>query len=398
MRAHPNPGDGPAISCDVLLLGAGLANSLLALELRRRRPSLRVVMVERRLGLDELHTWCIFRPDVRAEAWPIVKPHLDQSWSAYTVTFPEHTRRLTTDYGCLTGASLSRAVVASLGGAYIEGAEAREAGPEGARLADGRAISAPLVVDGRGWRSSPALHCGWQKFVGLDCRLDRAHGLAWPTVMDASVEQVDGYRFLYVLPLGPDRLLIEDTRYSDVPHVDRGELNAAIRGYAAARNWRIAEVLRQEEGVLPVVLGGDLAAFLAEQGSLPAVGMRGGFFHPTTGYSLPRAVETAALIASAPRLVSHEIASTLQRRAAADWQASGFYRLLNRMLFQAAVPRERYRILQRFYRLPLPVIERFYAGRSTLADKARILLGRPPVPVVAAIRAMRHRRPAVAHA
>jgi len=58
---------------------------------------------------------------------------------------------------------------------------------------------------------------------------------------------------------------------------------------------------------------------------------------------------------------------------------------LNRMLFRAARPDQRYRVLERFYRLPQPLIERFYAGETTLADKARILSGKPPVPIGAAL-------------
>ena len=45
------------------------------------------------------------------------------------------------------------------------------------------------------------------------------------------------------------------------------------------------------------------------------------------------------------------------------------------MLFRAADPPERYRILERFYRLPEPLIGRFYAGRSTAFDRLRILAG-----------------------
>jgi lycopene beta-cyclase len=49
------------------------------------------------------------------------------------------------------------------------------------------------------------------------------------------------------------------------------------------------------------------------------------------------------------------------------------------MLFLAAEPPERRAVLERFYRLPESVIARFYAGSTTAADKARILIGRPPV-------------------
>ncbi|WP_333929639.1 lycopene cyclase family protein [Sphingomonas sp. LR55] len=72
----------------------------------------------------------------------------------------------------------------------------------------------------------------------------------------------------------------------------------------------------------------------------------------------------------------------------ATWKSRGFYRMLDTMLFRAAEPEERYRILERFYRLSPSLIGRFYAGRSTLADKARVLTGKPPVPIVRAVRAI----------
>ncbi len=55
------------------------------------------------------------------------------------------------------------------------------------------------------------------------------------------------------------------------------------------------------------------------------------------------------------------------------------------MLFRAARPGDRYKVLQRFYSLGEPLIERFYAGKPTLFDRCRILVGRPPVPLGAAV-------------
>jgi len=59
------------------------------------------------------------------------------------------------------------------------------------------------------------------------------------------------------------------------------------------------------------------------------------------------------------------------------------------MLFRAAEPEERYRILERFYRLDAGLIARFYAGQSSLLDRARVLAGKPPVPVGRAWQAIR---------
>jgi lycopene beta-cyclase len=149
--------------------------------------------------------------------------------------------------------------------------------------------------------------------------------------------------------------------------------------------------VREETGVLPVTIGGDFAAFLAD-GGLAKLGMRGGFFHPTTGYSLPDAVRVAALLARQPALSGTALHALLEAEARRLWRRRGFYRMLNRMLFHAAKPSERYKVLQRFYRLSPGLIGRFYSGRSTRADKLRTLIGKPPIPIPVAVSALVRRR------
>ena len=56
------------------------------------------------------------------------------------------------------------------------------------------------------------------------------------------------------------------------------------------------------------------------------------------------------------------------------------------MLFRACAPGDRYKVLERFYRLSPGLIQRFYAARLTKWDKARLLIGKPPVPIPAAIK------------
>jgi lycopene beta-cyclase len=67
--------------------------------------------------------------------------------------------------------------------------------------------------------------------------------------------------------------------------------------------------------------------------------------------------------------------------------------MLAAMLLGAASPGERWRVMQRFYRLPEGLVERFYAGGSNMMDKARILAGKPPVPLGAALTAILGRAP-----
>jgi lycopene beta-cyclase len=186
--------------------------------------------------------------------------------------------------------------------------------------------------------------------------------------------------------------LVEDTYYSNDPELDVAAAAQRVRGLAAERGLSGAE-LRQESGVLPILIGGDPEVFWPRHDPIPRLGLRGGFFQATTGYSFGLALQVAdELSARAGPWTSAALADWSRTRFARHWREGGYYRMLNRMLFHAGEPDERYQVLSHFYRLPDDLIARFYAGRPTMADKARILSGRPPVPVGAAIAALLGRR------
>ena len=72
--------------------------------------------------------------------------------------------------------------------------------------------------------------------------------------------------------------------------------------------------------MLPVVVGGDFAAYWASTGTdLAKAGMRAGLFHPTTGYSFPDAVRLAAAIADAPDLSHPALVELTRRHAERAW-------------------------------------------------------------------------------
>lgn len=139
--------------------------------------------------------------------------------------------------------------------------------------------------------------------------------------------------------------------------------------------------------MLPLVLGGDIEDMLRQgPAGVPKLGVRAGLFHYTTSYSLPFAVRCAELIAQIAPLTSAHLNGILENTARRHWQTQRLFRLLNRLLFLAAEPGKRYRVLERFYKLPQPLIERFYSSRLSFGDHARILVGKPPVPITRALR------------
>jgi lycopene beta-cyclase len=367
---------------DVILAGGGLAASLIALRLKARQSDLHVILLERDGRIGGEHTWCHFDTDVSPEIGTWLAPLIVHRWPGYDVRFPAHARELTTPYRAVTSGRLNEVIMELLGLDAWLNVDVREVTPGQVWLGDGRVLTAPLVIDARGARRSPHLALGWQKFLGREVRLAAPHGLARPTVMDATVPQLDGYRFLYVLPTGSDRLLIEDTRYSDGADLDRAAIALDIDAYAAGRGWTIAATLREEDGVLPIALAGDIDAYW--RGAAPGVpeaGLRSALFHPTTGYSLPDAARLADAIAGVRELTSATVRDLVEATSKTVWKSRGYYRLLNRMMFRACAPAERYRVLERFYRLSQPLVQRFYAGEAGLGDKVRILTGKPPVPI-----------------
>jgi lycopene beta-cyclase len=378
-----SPATNEVASADALIVGGGLASSFIALRLKRSRPNLKIIVLEREHRIGGEHTWSHFATDVAPAISEWMGPLIVHDWPGYDVRFPAHRRTLPTHYRAITSARLHAVMSELLGEDAWLGVEASEVKAESVRLVDGRRLAAPLVIDARGPRRSSHLALGWQKFLGQEVRLAAPHGLVRPIVMDATVAQLDGYRFLYVLPMGADRMLIEDTRYSDGPALDRAQLAVDIAAYATAQGWTIANIEREEVGVLPIALAGDIEAYWDEESGSPAAdaGMRAALFHPTTGYSLPDAARQAEAIAALPRLTTAAVRAAIVEMSKTAWKDRAFYRLLNRMLFRAAKPTQRYKVLERFYRLPAPLIERFYAAEATTGDKLRILAGKPPVPV-----------------
>ena len=372
----------------LVIAGAGLTAALLAQRLAPTGAEI-TILEAARAPFGE-HTWSFHLADVSPVDLAWLEPLIAHRWAGQTVCFRDFERQLSSGYASLTSASLRDAIKRLPNVQLRLNSPVAILNPENAILGDGTLVEADCVIDARGFRPSSAIALGYQKFVGLEIETAAAHGVVSPVIMDASVSQLDGYRFIYLLPFSSTRILIEDTRYSDGRDLDGGEIEAAILNYARLKRWAVAEVVRRETGVLPITLAYDAEKFWGQAPQeVPQAGMRAALFHPTTGYSLPDAVRVANLVAESWPVNSATLAKKIRSYALERQQGQRFYRLLNRMLFRAAQPERRHLVLQRFYRLDQSLIERFYAGQSTAADKARILTGKPPVPIHKAIACLR---------
>jgi lycopene beta-cyclase len=362
-----------------IVVGGGLAGSLVALALGEAASG-RVTLLERDGALAGNHTWSFHESDLDDAGHALIRPLVAHRWPRYQVVFPGYARTIQSCYATIDADTFARRMMKRLGACGVDvrlGARVATLGPAHVSLEDGSLLNGDVVIDARGPAPLPQRgRAGYQKFVGLEVELGADSPWTTPLLMDATVPQDGGYRFVYVLPFSSRRVLIEDTIYADDPDLDIDAGERAVRSYAARAGARVVRVLRRETGVLPLPITDHEQRSPVEAEGPVLVGYRGGFFHPVTGYSLPLAVRLAVAMAGArtaaeARDAVADVASALapQRR---------FGQFLNRLTFEALPATARRGAFERFYRLPDATIARFYASSSSGADRARILLGRPP--------------------
>jgi len=372
---------------DLAIAGGGLAGGLIALSLRKLRPELSVALVEAEDNFGGNHVWSFFESDIAAEHHWLVEPLISYQWNSYDVRFPKFNRTLHTGYRSILSENFDRVIRKNLlKKNLITGSKIDSISTETIAMTDGKKLTASTILDARGGGDFSTLEYGWQKFAGQVLHLSKPHGLDRPIIKDATVEQIDGYRFVYSLPFSETEVFVEDTYYSNDGDLDVEASHQRISDYAKAQGWEIADISRNEAGCLPVLYGGDFEAFWASYDGVEArAGSRAALIHPVTSYSLPMAVQTAMMIAAMPDITQDSLDKALREYAANHWQNCKFYHMLCAMMFKAGKPEKRYRTLEHTYGKDENLIARFYAGTTTKRDQAALLSGRPPVPITKAI-------------
>ncbi len=368
-----------AAEYEYILVGGGLQSGLIALALRAHNPAVRIAIVERETRLGGNHTRCFHSEDVAPAVLDWVAPSGVSPMAFLLGLFP----RLSVDdrwrLSAITSDRMDRVVRDVIekheGSRLFLGEEASRIESNGVHLSGGAIVTGTVVIDARGPEQADGLEftAGFQKFVGLEVDLSTPHDLKMPVLMDATVDQTNGFRFMYILPLASDRLLIEDTYFHHSQKLNVDAIRAEIMRYAEERGYVISAVVREETGVLPMPWTGSLPNGSA--GPIVA-GYRGGWFHPATGYSFPIAARVAAYIAASS---TEELARRgLDELVRPHASQSRYCHLLNNFLFRWYPPESRWHIFKRFYRFPIETIRRFYALRMTFFDRIRLLAGKPP--------------------
>lgn len=378
------------ISCDIAIVGGGLSGALLALALNARRPGLDVRLVEasRVIGGDGL--WSFAEADVAPEHRWLVAPAVAHMWRGYRVEGAEYGETLTGGYYALSSERLDAHVRATLpANALMTGRRVAAVTRSSVVLAGGDRIRANGVIDTRGAADCAALDLQSRKFVRQRLVLAAVHDQRTPEIQPVAETEAEP-AFVRSLPMGEEEMLVEANLIGEAAEPESARLRAQITRHAQRRGWRVDYVAQEQQGVLPICLGGDFERYWNAGGvQVPKSGARAALFHPVSGYALPDAVRLALYVAGLERFDGPHLHDELFERARSIWQQRSFYRLYARLLYRAADGDARRDMIERFYRLDPAIITRFYTAASTRMDKLKIIGARPSVPLRRALAALR---------
>ena len=357
----------------LLIAGGGLAGSLAAVAIARLRPDVPLLLVEEGDsfgGTDRL--WCFLEEEIDEDGWELLQPIVAARWAGYYTAFPGQSRKIKTPVAAIRSADIDRLVRETLRpDQYRLGTKAVAVRDNELVLLGGEKIKADGAIDARGAANLSMLELGWRKSVAREYLFAEPHQVDRPVLADATVEQQDGFRFVQCIPFSERRMRIEDCYYSDAPEPDRGKSGERLEGYLAKRRWRPAEMEREETSSAPVPIGGDFGAFWRVGGARVAkLGLRGGFFHPLSGSTLPDATRTAILLTKQRDVAGPALHDAFEAEATALWRRREFYRNFNAALFKGGADRRR--LFEELYGLEPALIARFQAEQTGMLDRMRL--------------------------
>ncbi len=371
-----------------VILGAGCAGLSFCYYLLEQGVEAPILILDQKSGFEDDRTWCFW--DVEETPFSHLATRRWNSWSLYAGGDSVLQTSDENPYMCLTGADFYRYALERIStypnvtlrlGEGVEDYK-EHAGITYVRTPE-RTYTADYVLDGRGLLPGSQVFeearkkARWvpQRFLGLRLRTNRpVFDPEVCTLMDFSVSQDPGPRFMYVLPFGEHEALVENVYLAD-GKTSREEHYAEL-----------SEYLDDRYGLGP----GDYTVDGEERGYIPmtdyrfprrlgeraySIGMLGGETRPSTGYTFLRIqrycrslAESLVQYGSAPRNVHPGRLNLLD----------GIF--LRYMLEHPEKLPEIYRRM--FAGLGPEYLIRFLTERSTPADELRLVIALPKAPFI----------------
>lgn len=369
-----------SLDAELIIIGAGAAGLSLAARLARSPNAPRTLLVEPRTAYEDDRSWCFWAAEeddlshLVSARWPRWRFSTEDGeaagheGTAYTYRY---IRSLDFYRDALKTISANPAI-RLLDGMRAEAV--KEASGEVRVSAGNSILRAPYAIDTRpGGAMQPGAAPLFQCFAGAEI----AAGIDTDSaeLMGAMRADEDGFAFAYALPLGPQRALLEATRFSPHP-LTAGRMHRDLETLLDRRGLSGARRLRSETGTLPM---GLTPASTPRESRIVRAGLGGGALRAATGYGFQR-------IQSWARRCAEEL---LAGRAPCPHAGDPPLRAAMDRLFIDVLRREPERgpalFLAMARRLPADGFARFMSDAARPGDLARLVTGLAPAPFLRAL-------------
>ncbi len=363
---------------DILIIGAGLSGLLTFIKLYKDHPELKLTMIDSAPGFNPHKTWSCHESDLPVDSdW--IHFYVDKYWKKSKVIFPKFEKIDNSAYLSIKSESFYEKIPSDIKKHIFWNQKILKTIKNNVYTQD-TIYQASTIIEASGNNIIPSGHFAYQDFVGYTIKTPLPHGINEPVIMDSHVEQKNGFRFIYSLPWSENEVLIEDTRYHLNKTATFASIEFDLKEYLNQKFPQGYEVVKKEQGSLPLPLSLDYYLKNFPRSS-NAIGYRGGFFHGTTGFSLPFAIEIANKIAAQKIIKQETLESLLWREWLIQIKKLKTNVFFNKLIFISAIPNESYKIFQRFYELPQWTREHFYKNQLDFKTLLRIFTPIPPPPI-----------------
>jgi lycopene beta-cyclase len=356
----------------IVIAGGGLAGAMAALAMARHRPEVPLLIIEEAETFGGTGIRTFSDAELGGAGEKLLGAEAVARWPGIYLSFPSLNRNLRIDWAGFGAVDLHRALVEVLDPKqYRLGTKVVAVREDTLVLDGGEEIKAEGAIDARGATNLSMLDLLYEARLEREYLCSAPHKVDRPVLIDASVDQNGGLRFMQCVPLSEDRLVIGDICVSDRAQPDEGA-GARLDAYAAARGWKIASSEGEHVWLRPLPYGGDFATFWRIGGARVAkLGLRGGFVHPVTGRTLGDAVANAMLLTGQRDYSAGALHNLFEAQAKQAWKKREPLRAVT-AAFARAKPEGRRDLLAALYGLSPGTIAGLNADDMGWIDRMRV--------------------------
>ncbi|MFI4847307.1 MAG: lycopene beta-cyclase CrtY [Candidatus Makana argininalis] len=355
----------------IIIIGVGLSNGLIAIRLKQYFPELNILLIEKK-NIKNNKKWSFHLTNNLLIKNNWLLPIIDYFWPTYIVNFNKYRRLIKKEYLTITSYKFYKFINKFFKKKILFKYVVSILSDHTLKLNNNLILNAEIIIDGRGYKKNNNIKYYFQYFFGQEIQLNINHNIKNPIIIDSKINQKNGYRFLYILPISPYSIFIEDTIYLNNLNLNTKINNSNILKFLKKNNFNIKNIRKEEKGIIPIYIYNNFNFFIKNI-KIPCSGLRAGLLNNTTGYSFKYSIFVSYKISKVNKFTSCILNKLITNISYKIWVENIFLRILNSIFFDKNFIFEKKKIIKNFYKLSDKIINKFYLCKLNFLEKFKII-------------------------